>query len=648
MILGAMGPLAAGLLAMSLPGSRSRIGALGLALLGCAVPFVWPQKIVTQRISEYKALSLTLRVPNTKILSEHFSPLGWLAVVQSPTIPFRYAPGMSLNCFLEPPPQLGIFTDGDTLSPITRYDGKRDHIAYLDYLSSALPYHLLEEPEVLILGAGGGMEVLMALYHQAKHIDAVEVNPQVVSLVRQVHADFAGHIYNRNAVAVHTAEARGFAAETKKAFDMIQVSLLDSFFSSISGAGALNASYLYTVEALKQYFQRLKPGGLLAITRWLKVPPRDALKLFGTAIMACEELGVNDPGQQLAMIRSWQTATLLLKKGVFTKGDRSAITSFCRERSFDVVYYPGITKTEVNQYNLLEEPSLYQGAMALLGQEREFFLDRYKFFIAPATDDRPFFFHFFKWGTLREILALKGQGGLPLLEWGYPILIATFLQAVVASLALVLLPLFILGRNMIARRQQSRFVFYFLSVGFAFLFIEIAYIQKFVLFLHHPVYAASAVLCAFLIFAGLGSGFSQRWSKYVGNLRPKAKGMPTAVVIMGIGFFAFSYMAFLPIIFNHLISLPLFIKTPISVLLIAPLAFFMGMPFPLGLSRVAQESPGFIPWAWGANGCASVLGAILATMLSIHFGFKMVIGLAVMLYFFSAVVFWRPLRGAHS
>jgi hypothetical protein len=642
-ILGVAAPFAGALLALSLYASWSRNAAVGLMLFGCMVPFIWPQDWVSLRISEYKALSHALRVPDTKIISEHFSPLGWLSVVQSPTIPFRYAPGLSLNCSMEPPSQLGIFTDGDAFSPITRYTGDREHITHLDCLSSALPYHLLESPEVLILGAGGGMDVLMAHYHRAKRIDAVEMNPQVVDLVRRVYADFAGHIYQKDKANIHLAEARGFVNKGGKHYDLIQVSLLDSFSASLSGTGAVNPSYLYTVEAFKAYFNRLKPDGLLAITRWIKLPPKDALRLFGTAITACHTLGMDDPGRQLAMIRSWKTTTLLFKKGVFSKTEISAIKSFCHERSFDTVYYPGITKTDVNQYNLLEAPYFYQGMTALLGKKRHEFVNRYKFHITPTTDDRPYFFNFFKWRTLREILTLKGQGGLPLLEWGYPILVATLIQAILMSFVLVLLPLVFLTRRIMARPQRGRLISYFFCLGLAFLFIEMAYIQKFILFLHHPVYSASAVLCAFLIFAGLGSGFSKRWSEHIERLHGRANGLPIAAAVAGIGIMSFLYVIFLPLLFHHWIGLSNVWKIPISILLIAPLAFCMGMPFPLGLSKVAYARPEFMPWAWGINGCASVLSAILATLLSVHFGFTLVIGMAVLLYLISAAALWRPL-----
>lgn len=642
---GALGFFAAALISLSHALPRSRWLAVAFFSCGLILPFAWPDGWLTLRISDYKGLSLALRVPGTAVLSQRSSPLGWLTVVRSPTIPFRHAPGLSLNYFVEPPPQLGIFTDGDSLSPITRYEGKREPLAYLDHLSSALPYHLLEQPRVLVLGAGGGTDVLMALYQGAKSIDAVELNPQIVDLIARVHAEFAGNLYQREGVKVHVAEARGFVAGNSERYDLIHISLLDSFSASASGGYALNETYLYTVEALEEYLHHLQPGGLLAITRWLKIPPRDGLKLFATALRALEKSGVDSPQRQLVLIRSWKTTTLLVKNGEFLEEEIRAVRTFCEERFFDVAYYPGIRATETNRYNMLGRPYLYEGAMALTGEERNNFLKRYKFHITPATDDRPYFFHFFKWGTLPEILSLRGRGGLPLLEWTYPILMVTFLLAVLTSFVLVLLPLLTLRRNGSPRRNRSRVALYFLSLGLAFLFIEIAFIQKFILFLSHPLYAVAVVLCAFLVFAGFGSGYSSQWARRFQHFHQQKEGMPILIVVIGIVAIALSYVILLPSLFHSWMALPDGLKIPISIALIAPLAFCMGMPFPLGLSRVATTMPDFIPWAWGVNGCASVLSAILATILAIHFGFTVVIGMALILYFLGALALWKPLRG---
>ncbi len=643
-LLGAMGFFAAALLSLTQVLPRSRWVAVALFSCGLMLPLAWPNVWFSLRISDYKGLSLALRVPGAEVLSLHSSPLGFLTVVRSPNIPFRHAPGLSLNYFTEPPPQLGIFTDGDSLSPITRYEGKREPLAYLDYLSSALPYHLLEQPKVLILGPGGGTDVLMALYHGAKSIDAVELNPQIIDLIKRVHAEFAGNLYQREGVKVHAAEARGFVAGNSEHHDLIHISLLDSFSASASGGYALNETYLYTVEALEEYLLHLRPGGLLSITRWLKMPPRDGLKLFATAVTALEKSGVDSPGRQLVLIRSWKTTTLLVKNGKFTEEEIRAVRTFCEARSFDVAHYPGMRAMEANRYNVLEKPYLYEGAAALTGEKRNDFLKRYKFHITPATDNRPYFFHFFKWNTLPEILSLKGRGGLPLLEWTYPVLIVTFLLAAVTSFVLILLPLLTLRRYGSWRRNRSRIAFYFLSLGLAFLFIEIAFIQKFILFLSHPLYAVAVVLCAFLFFAGLGSGYSSQWAQRFQQFHEQKEGIPILLVVIGIVVIALSYMILLPPLFHRWMALPDVLKIPISIALIAPLAFCMGMPFPLGLSRVATAMPDFIPWAWGVNGCASVLSAILATILAIHFGFTLVIGMALLLYVLAALALWRPLR----
>ena len=158
------------------------------------------------------------------------------------------------------------------------------------------------------------------------------------------------------------------------------------------------------------------------------------------------------PAQQLALIRGWKTATLLVKNGPLSAADIAALREFCRARSFDVAYFPGIEAAETNRYNVLDQPDFYEGALALLGRDRDAFIERYKFDIAPATDDRPYFFHYFKWRTLPELLALKERGGLPLLEWGYPVLIATLVQAVAASLLLILLPLGVVAPRDARRR----------------------------------------------------------------------------------------------------------------------------------------------------------------------------------------------------
>ncbi|MCA1407325.1 SAM-dependent methyltransferase [Ensifer sp. IC3342] len=608
---------------------RLAAGSLGLA---AAVIVVWLPASFTAtgpHMSEYKGLRMALEVPNARVVEEQSSPLGLLTVVESPTVPFRYAPGLSLANVQEPPAQLAVFSDGDSITAMTAYGGDPATVAYLGRTAAALPYRLLARPRVLVLGAGGGEQVLLALNAGADNVDAVEVNPQMIELSRNRFASFVGGIFNRPNVNLHLAEARAFAATTGERYDLIQIPLLDSFSAAAAGVQSMHENYTYTVEALRDYLAALRPDGVVAITRWLRVPPRDVLKLLATAIAALEAEGVPEPGRHLALIRSWNTATLVVAKLPFGGEDVAAIRGFAGENFFDISWVPDISASDVNRYNQLDQEYLYEGALALLSPDRADFTERYKFDIAPATDNRPYFFDFFRWRALPELLTLRTQGGAAMLDWGYLILVTTLVQATILSTVLILLPLWFRRRALGRAVPRLRFGLYFLALGLAFLFIEIAFIQRFMLFLGHPLYAVAVVLAGFLAFAGFGSAVAARWKAAVGG-GSAVRAITLAVVV--IGFLAGTYLIALPSIFERLLALPDAAKIAIALLLIAPLAVFMGMPFPLGLSHVGARSEEFLPWAWGINGCASVLSAILAALLAMHVGFTGVVTIATILY----------------
>lgn len=603
--------------------------ALGLALL--------PSEWTRLEISPYKSLSQTLRIEDTRVMQTLSSPIALLNVVESPLIPFRHAPGLSLNARSEPPRQLGVFTDGDNLSVINRFNGDLSDLAFLDQLSSALPYHMRPLRRVLVLGAGGGSDVLQALYHRPEDIDAVELNPQFAQLLTDTYADYAGRLYQHRRVRLHIAEARSFVEHSSSYYDLIQVSLLDANAASSAGLFALSENYLYTVEGIGHMLDTLQSDGYLSLTRWIRLPPRDSLKLFATALAALERRGVRRPAQQLVLIRSWQTSTLLIKNGRLSTREIGAVKQFSRDWLFDTVYYPGVQRSETNRFNQLRDNWFYTGTQALLSERAGTFLDRYKFNLQVPTDDRPYFHHFFKWRALPELFQLRGRGGIPLADTGYLVLLATLLQAVLASLIFIFAPLWLYQKRGQAQTRvlgRGRVVAYFFSLGLGFLFIEIAMIQKLQLFLHHPLYSIAVVLSSFLIFSGLGSACSS-------HLRPAAttRRNPVLVPVTGILILGILYL-FLPgPLFHGLSHLPDLLRILLAILLIAPLAFCMGMPFPLGLGQLSNHEPGLIPWAWAINGCASVVSAVLATLLAIHLGFTSVIVLALALYLVSAGLF---------
>ncbi len=606
----------------------------GAALL--VVALVWLGNSAPLILSPYKALSQELRVNGARVLEERHSPLALLQVVENPVIPPRYAPGMSLNAPAGPPPQLSVFSDGNNLGAITRDTGQRQPLQFVDQLTSALPFHLHAPRRVLVLGAGGGMDVLQASWEQAGDIDAVELNPQVTALVRDDYADFTDQLYHRPNIHVYTADARGFVSSRNRDYDLIQLSLQDSPGASSAGLYALSENYLYTTQAIKEYLRHLSSGGYLVISQWIKLPPRDTLKLFATVVDALRAGGIERPGDQLILIRGWQTSTLLAKNGRITAEEIQALRQFCRTRAFDVAWYPGITAAETNHYNRLKEPYFYQASQALLGDGRQAFIDKYKFNLQPATDDRPYFHNFFKWSTLVEILDLRDQGGLPLLETGYPVIVATLVQAALLSLLLILLPLKFLKRAQSGARaagMRVRVTIYFAAIGLAFLFLEIAFIQKFMRFLHHPVFTAAVILASFLVFAGLGSLWARRFS-----IRSRQR-EGTLLAITGILLMGVVYLLTLDGLFDALASWSTPVKMAVSSLLIAPMTFLMGLPFPLALGSLGRQAVDLMPLAWGVNGCASVLSAVLATLLAIHFGFSAVVVLALLLYAVAALVF---------
>jgi len=582
----------------------------------------------------YKDLSQTLRVDGARVVVERSSALERLTVVQNSEVPFRYVPGLSMAWVLEPPEQLGVFMDGNGLSVITKMPKFSRDLEYLDYQTSALAYHLGDIKRTFIVGAGGGSDILQALYHKISRIESIEIDPQMIDLVANRFSDFSGALYHRKNVTVHTGEARAFIASSEEKYDLIQMAMVESFGASASGLYSLSENYLYTTEAIGLYLGHLESSGYLSITRWLKLPPRDLLKLYATAVEALEKNGIKEPQKQIVMIRGLQTGTLLIKNGVFDTREIGALNQFCQKRFFDIVYYNGMPPSKANRYNKLDKPLFYNGILEIL-KKREAFYEEYKFDIRPASDNQPYFNHFFKWKTFSELFALRGTGGLNLLEWGYLILLATLAQAVIASFLLILLPLFFRNGKSGEGRGSSRLnvLLYFFSLGFAFLFLEIYFIQRVTLFLTHPLSTVAVVLSSFLIFAGLGSGYASGLSK-TKTYRTVTRYAVVSILLLGL-----LYLWMLGPLFGLLMAQNEWLKSLVVILLIAPVAFAMGMPFSMGLTALGEQDEAMIPWAWGVNGCASVVSAVAAALVSIHLGFFVLMLLALLFYLLALFFF---------
>jgi hypothetical protein len=586
-----------------------------------------PTELLSPRLSAYKGLEQMLTVKGSRVVAERSGPHALVTVVANDQVPLRQAKGLSLHSPHLPPEQLAIFEDGEGPVALDRFDGDYDAVRYLSWTPAALAYELRPRPaRVLVLGEEVPAELMLGGLYGAARIDALVTDPALIGLLTRDLAEFGGWRRQAPQARLHHASARSYLARARGSYDQVRLRLGGA---GAGGAGALREDYTATVEGIQAIWQRLSPDGLIAIGSDARLPPRLPLKLLATARLALQGLGVEAPGHHLALTRGWTSTELILAARPLGTDDIRMLRDFADSRGFDLAWHPGIERQDANRHHRLAQPWFYEGAEALLGPDREAFLQRYKFDLHPATDDRPYVFDAFRWRALPELLELRGQGGIGLLEMGYPLLVMTLLQALALSLLLILAPLSALKGGDPALAPAGgrwRVLIYFASIGLAFMFIEIAFIQRFVLLLGDPVRATAVVVSGFLVFAGLGSLTSGRLRAHIPPTRLILIAILTIAVVSSV------YLMILPRVGLEIAQLTTIPRLALTYLLVAPLAFFMGMPFPLGLGSTAAWRPDLVPWAWAINGCASVTGALLATLVAVDNGFSIVVIAAVSLY----------------
>jgi len=620
---------------------------IGLGMVGTVYMAITP----VPRMHETKGLPMTLAFPDARIEARKDGPLGMIHVVGSSLI--RHVPGLSLKFGLGNgdqeagiPEQKGVFVDADGLSPITSFSGDLDELEHLDFTSMALPYHIRRPARVLAVGAGGGTDILLGLLHRTPEIIALEANQQIADLLMKPFARFSGNLYSRPGVRLEVREARQFLHSTSERFDLIQLSMIDSFVSSAGGLHSASESYLYTTEAFGQYLAHLTDSGMLAITRWLKLPPRDSLRTISTALSALRGMNFSDrPEEHLLFIRSWNTFTVLVSKTAFTRDEILTARKFCDARSFDIAYYAGMGPEQANQYDIHKSPYYFNGAKNLCGADAESFLNKYLFDVSATTDDRPFFSHFFRWKTAPALFRYLQREWLPMIEMGHIFIMATLVQSVLAGALLILLPLIFLGW---VEHKQGRagpgprpsdilgMLIYFGCIGVGFMFLEMAFLPRYTLLLSHPVYAAAVVLSTVLVFAGCGSLSVRRfqaassWFLWI----------PVVVILCWVVFHGVAGDR----LFDIALGWPLAQRLVFAVLLLAVPSFFMGWPFPSGLRVMTRRHPALVPWAWGINGSASVIGAVLGKGLAVSIGFRLLMFAACILYIIAVAAFYVSFR----
>jgi hypothetical protein len=515
-------------------------------------------------------------------------------------------------------------------------DWQRTLVGVLMGTAPSVANTLRPHGDFAIIGPGGGVDVLRALASGSPKITGIEINPIIVNrIMRGKYANYAHHLYEIPEVNVHVSDGRSFVRNSTDRFDVLQMTLVDTWASTAAGAFALSENNLYTVEAFREYFDHLKPDGMIAITRWEFKQPREALRVVSVAIEALHRLGVRNPAKHFIVVSEGDLdedgipVIVLAKKSPFTLEEEHAVqTHLGIHPALNALYLP--SEPENNPYT------------ALIGSNDPYtFAKSYPYNVTPVTDNAPFFFFTLKTGQILNEESLQ-QG----IDWkvnlGVAVLGMVLVISLIAVLAFLIVPMLLRGGQ---RPRRALSLLYFVAIGLGYILAEIAFIQRFVLFLGHPTYALTVVIFLLLLSSGAGSVMSRRWISNAGRLW-----LPLVLIAAAL----VAYVFILPGLLSSMVGLPFFLKLLISCPLLVPLGFGMGMPFPSGLRALASypvpefpstealakdaettenaSNENAVEWAWAMNAASSVLGSVLAIVIAIHFGMNFTLACGAIAY----------------
>jgi predicted membrane-bound spermidine synthase len=517
----------------------------------------------------------------------------------------------------------GIVPDG---SNVANHQYQRGSIA-------GLAYHLKPNANVAIIGPGGGYDVSTALVFDAKHITAVEINPIIARDVMSSPPfnQYNGGIYQHPKVQLEVDEGRSFIRRSADRYDVLQATMVDTWAATAAGAFSLTENNLYTVEAFKDYATHLTDDGVLTMTRWYFEPPDQLLRLLSLTRVMMQDLQITNPERHVMLVRDISSdsdrtpATYLFKKSEFTDTEVKQIEEIARLNNFQLLYTP------------LSQPDNVFTRMMKAPDPAEVWKN-FETNVNPTYDNNPFFFNSIRLSNLSR--ALSGVGEWQKTNLGTFVLFALFAITTILVLLFIIGPLLFVRSRALTGEKQGRlsYLFYFACLGAGFIIVEVAMIQKFILFLGHPVYSLAVVLFSLLTFSALGSYLSGRLDE-TRSKQTLGKLIGTLIVLV------FVYIVVLPPIFYGLVWLPHPARILIAVALMAPLAMVMGMPMPIGIKMLSKSAPQIIPWAWGVNGATSVMGSVGALVIAILTGFNQALIVGAGLYLL-ALLFSRKFRVA--
>jgi hypothetical protein len=521
-----------------------------------------------------------------------------------------------------------IVIDGDADTWIPNFDFENlSARARDDLLKSGpgLPYVLRPGAKTLIIGPGGGYDAARCLASGSKDITGVEINPIIATtIMRERFPDLSRRLYFRPEVHIVVEDGRSFVRRSPERYQVLQATLVDTWASTAAGAFALAENNLYTVDAFRDYLGHLTDDGLVAFTRWAFHPPRESLRLVSLALEALTQLGERDPWRHVIVGREGGADTVLVSRKPFSAADLTRARAALASGGIEAVYLPG----DVGHGRGSEFAELLRSPNPLDYQRS------YPFDITPVTDNRPFFFYTVQPRAMWAFLTGPSHASIDYkINRAVPLLFGLMGISILATLLILLLPPVVLGTRLPRQKGLLLFLLYFLFIGAGYILIEVALIQRFVLFLGHPTYALTVVIFSMLVSSGLGSYFSRRLLK--GRVARWVKALGAIAILVGLlGILAWSLVP-------SAVGLPLWLKITLTLLMISPAGFVMGMPFPTGLTRLEEWHKPSIRWAWSLNAASSVLGSVGALLCAIYLGLLQTLLLGGVLYLAALAIVLR-------
>jgi spermidine synthase len=664
------------------PGGRvTLVPFLVAGAVAFAGHFVAPQAfgLKTLATNDYKGVAYARKFPDAKKVYESASPFGFLEAYSSSYL--HFAPGLSDNAGFNLPTMptnayLGLYIDGDGPIGIMR-DLTDKETTYFHYLPMVYPYIIKSAPNTFIVQFGGGISTEVALHSGAKEVTVAEGNRAVLEAFHSdVIRKFTGDILSK--VRVIDYEGRHFLAHTKGRFDVIDLSLADSVGLSNPGGFAITEKFSYTKEAMQTYMRALAPEGVLSVTLWNKEePPKSVLKLYATMAAAAREVDPAHLANSFFVASSYlSTATVLYKNGGFTPEELAKLRAHTRVMSFDEIYSPGLfydpSQTDNTLASYVEQifagaaggppaaeatestgtaaptgadappgkaddgvlPATVMGRLAwhalIAGQWPEI-ADRYVFNTRALTNDAPYFAAYVKTADLPRVL-----DRLELLqdEWGYLLIWATLGVACLTATVLLAIPLIWGWRAVFSRSPgKALTVLYFACLGAGYIMVEVGLIAHFVMALGNPTISASVLITGMLVFSGLGALTSERALPHMRTVMP--------VLFVAVGAMLILYGVYLGRALDSIGAIAYPARLVVCFLLIAPPAFLMGFPMPIAMTTLGRLGKDHMfVWAWGVNGCFSVIGAAAAPVIATNFGLAAVIEVAGLAYLLAIPAFY--------